>query len=167
MAREAPTAVLQAAFSRLVEAHTEAPKPAGGAAAFNATRGFLGRRQGYYFGTGPQGIGCVSQDGHAAALLSHRPAGLQVSARPQLLSALRRYYLDARQAQPPVEAEKATAEKEETLEVRMPQPVDAEALLREAEEQAGDQVRLYLAVCLALLLSHLITGAGCCGLLTH
>ena len=59
MSREAPTAVLQAAFSRLVEAHAEAPTPIGGAAAFNATRGFLGRRPGYYFGTGPQGIGCV------------------------------------------------------------------------------------------------------------
>ena len=70
------------------------------------------------------------------------PSSLLVSARPQPLSALRRYYLDARQAQPPVEAEKAAAEKEEAPEVRVPQPMDAEALLREAEEQAGDQVRL-------------------------
>lgn len=69
------------------------------------------------------------------------PSSLLVSARPRPLSALCRYYLDARQAQPPVEAEKAAAEKEETPEVRVPQPVDAEALLREAEEQAGDQVR--------------------------
>ena len=72
------------------------------------------------------------------------PSSLLVCARSQSLSALRRYYLDARQAQPPVEAEKATAEKEEAPEVRVPQPVDAEALLREAEEQAGDQVRLNL-----------------------
>lgn len=53
----------------------------------------------------------------------------------------RRYYLDARQPQPSEEAEKAAAEKEEAPEKRVPQPVDAEALLREAEEQAGDQVQ--------------------------
>ena len=70
------------------------------------------------------------------------PSSLLVSACPLHLSATCRYYLDARQPQPPVEAEKAAAEKEEAPEVRVPQPVDAEALLREAEEQAGDQVRL-------------------------
>ena len=58
MSREAPTAVLQAAFSRLVDAHADVPKPANSAAAFTATRGFVGARAGYYFGTGPQGIGC-------------------------------------------------------------------------------------------------------------
>ena len=46
-----------------------------------------------------------------------------------------------------MEAEKAAAETEEAPEKRVPQPVDAEALLREAEEQAGDQVR----VCLLLV----------------
>ena len=56
---------------------------------------------------------------------------------------MRRYYLDARQLQPSVEAEKAAAEKEAAPEKRAPQPVDAEALLREAEEQAGDQVRVF------------------------
>ena len=41
-----------------------------------------------------------------------------------------------------MEAEKAPAEKEEVPEKRVLQPVDADALLREAEEQAGDQVHV-------------------------
>ncbi|KAK9834002.1 hypothetical protein WJX81_002145 [Elliptochloris bilobata] len=109
MSHEAPTAVLQAAFSRLVDAHADAPRPAGGAAAFIATRGFAGRTPGYYFGNGPQGIG---------------------------------YYLDARQPQPAAEAEKVAEDKDEVPEKRAPKPVDAEALLREAEQQAGDQGQL-------------------------
>ena len=90
MSREAPTAVLQAAFSRLVEAHAEAPKSAGGAAAFTATRGFLGRRPGSYFGTGPQGIGCVcSPVRHAGRFLffEARPSSLPVR-KPSLMLTL-------------------------------------------------------------------------------
>ena len=52
-----------------------------------------------------------------------------------------RYYLDARQPQPASEANRPAPVKEaEPEEAERGQPVDAQELLREAEEQAGDQV---------------------------
>ena len=107
---------------------------------------FLGGVRGTTSALDRRALGAWPPMGDAAASFctTQQPAGLCSSSA---LSALRRYYLDARQAQPPVEAEKAAAEKEEAHEVRVPQPVDAEALLREAEEQAGDQVSLQLIGC--------------------
>ncbi len=140
MARDAPTAVLQAAFRRLVDAHADAPPAASSAAAFIATRGFQGRKPGYYFGNGAQGIGCAPCNDHARAVAQPQPRLARAREARRGLCSARRYYPDARQPQPAAPADAPPAE-EAKPDKPAPQPVDADALLREAEEQAGAQAR--------------------------